>query len=93
MAQEILISRGWRISTDTHNYVLEKRYENEKKGGEEYWMPTGYFNSLHNLMVAYLHEKPRTSKGPLLDEIRQACKEVEELIERIGVELTFKVVI
>ena len=50
---QIRINKDYRVSTDPHNYILEKRRiagTDSKEPGKEMWDKTGYYSSIDGIV-------------------------------------------
>lgn len=81
---QVDINKDWRITTDSMNWILQKRYitQTGKKKGEIRWESEAYCGSLGSLLNHYLDKRTKDNDAGSIAEIVNIIEEVrEEIIE------------
>ena len=87
---EQYINKNYRITTDTHNFILQKKRVAKKEDQEdgEAWDNVGYTSSIESILNFYmrkrqLSEEPKDFKEllDLTNEIRKEIKKLSEVID------------
>lgn len=81
----ILLSDGWRISSDSHNFILQKliTVRKGKNEGKQIWKDVGFYNTLKNLLCALQSKKMLDSDCDTLEELKSIVGRLTEDIEQV----------
>ena len=76
----LILDERFKISSDKHNYVLEK-YEDveDRKTGEikKMWKDAGYYGSIEPILNRYIKERIRDSEATSVNELIAELKEIK----------------
>ena len=82
----LILDERFRISSDKHNFILEK-YEDveDRKTGEikQVWKDAGYYGSIEPILNRYTKERVRDSEASSVDDLIIELKEIKLHINNI----------
>jgi hypothetical protein len=84
----ILVGDNYRITSDTHNVILERKTvgkKGSKNEGQVVWQTDGYFRNLGNACESLLNRRLRLSEAESIYELKQLIQEANrEIVEGGG---------
>ena len=80
----IALDKDYKITSDSMNYILEKRSsEPNEKTGEYSWRQIKWSSDLSNMLRIWKELKIRTSDSTTIDEILELVKKTDKEINKI----------
>lgn len=80
----IQLDKEYKITSDSMNYILEKRSNSpNKKTGEYSWRQIKWTRDLSNMLRIWKELKIRTSDSTTIDEILEVVKKTDKDINKI----------
>ena len=80
----IALDKDYKITSDSMNYILEKRSsEANEKTGEYSWRQIKWSSDLSNMLRIWKELKIRTSDSTTIDEILELVKKTDKDINKI----------
>lgn len=80
----IQLDKEYRVTSDSMNYILEKRSNNpNKKTGEYSWRQIKWADDLTSMLRIWKELKIRTSDSTTIDEILEVVKKTDKDINKI----------
>ena len=74
---ELKLNDSYVITTDQYNYTLNKIFIN-KKNGEEYFSPVGYYSNLNNLIDSLINKEVRESDVKSISGVLEVIEDVRK---------------
>lgn len=74
---ELKLNDSYVITTDQYNYTLNKILTN-KKNGEEYLSPVGYYSNLNNLIDSLINKEIRESDVKSISGVLEVIEDVRK---------------
>lgn len=74
---ELKLNDSYVITTDQYNYTLNKILVN-KKNGEEYLSPVGYYSNLNNLIDSLINKEVRESDVRSISDVLEVIEDVRK---------------
>lgn len=80
----IQLDKDYRITSDSMNYILEKRSsEPNKKTGEYSWRQIKWTSDLSTMLKTWKELKIKTSNSTTINEILEVVKKTDKKIDKI----------
>ncbi len=77
---DVKIDENYKITSDTHNFVIEKYYPKAKKVK---WKAIKWYPNIDGLMWGIFNHEIRISSATSLQELAQCVKKAKEKIDTI----------
>jgi len=80
---EIMIGKGYKLTSDTLNVILNKRYDQKNKEGNvtgEAFKTIGYYSTIHSACNALIEKEIKDSDAISLDGLKKHVEDVKEQI-------------
>lgn len=81
---DIQLDKNYKLTSDSMNYILEKRSsEPSEKTGEYSWRGIMWTSTIQSMMKCYKEMKIRTSDAKSIPELLEVCEKTDKRIEKI----------
>lgn len=80
---EIMIGKGYKLTSDTLNVILNKRYDQKDKEGNiigEAFKTIGYYSTIYSACNALIEREIKDSDAISLDGLKKHVEDVKEQI-------------
>jgi hypothetical protein len=78
----IQVTDNYRITSDQHNFILERRIEN-KEGGKRKWKQIEFYTKLDYVFAAIREHLLRESSAKDVSALLEAVKDIDLLIDTL----------
>ena len=84
---QININENWRISTDTHNFIIEQKsiVEKGKSKGEVKWKQMGFYPKMHQAVEGYSRRFMLNGDETTVEELKASLAVLSKEIAAIKI--------